>query len=168
MPNIKTNIKFFEQPDGKSPRLCGLVTKVDHSWRGCRENDECKKMIVIPDVEIEKELVPNVLYSCSLIPMTKGKGFVAISATMVQFKARIDTHVNPKTDTFKVTVSWGNKRLVYDPSHPKEVFSTPGLIAEMIKKRLDMKKPLETAEDFINAAVVVKRMYEIQLESQCS
>ncbi len=65
---IKTNIKFYKGLDNVADKLYGFVAKSNGSWRGCRET-ESKKKIVFVDTAIAKDIIPNTLYSCSLVPM---------------------------------------------------------------------------------------------------
>lgn len=113
MQKIKTNIKFYKGLNDKEDKLYGFVTKSNGSWRGCR-NDVEKKKIVFVDSEISDGIVPNVLYSCSLIPMLNDKGFVAKSASVVKFTGTI-TAISRK-DIFLVTVKFETK--LSSTTHP--------------------------------------------------
>lgn len=70
---IKTNIKFYKGLENVADRLYGFVTKTNGSWKGCRET-ESKKKIVFVDPSIAKDIIPNMLYSCTLMPMRSETG----------------------------------------------------------------------------------------------
>ena len=155
---IKTNIKFYKGLGGVESRIYGLVTKIQGSWRGCRETDDCKKKIVFVDPSISKDIVPNVLYSCSLVPMKKEEGFIVKSAQIVKFKAIIETKITKSI--FRVSVKFGNKVFVYDPDSKEKRHKDIKTIAESLRKRIDILDANQTAEDFLNSACIVKRLYE--------
>lgn len=156
--NIKTNIKFYKGLDGVESRLYGLVTKKQGSWRGCRETDDCKKKIVFIDPSISKDIIPNALYSCSLIPMKKEGGFIAKTAQLIKFKAMIETKIT--RTTFRVSVKFGNKVITYDPTSNEKRQQNIKTIADGLRKRVDILDAGQVAEDFLNSACIVKRMYE--------
>lgn len=155
---IKTNIKFQKGLDGIESRLYGFVSKINGSWRGCRDTDKCKKKIVFVDPGVAKNIIPNALYSCSLTPMHNEQGFIAVSATIVLFKARIETTVNDST--FKVSVKFGNKDIIYDPTSKDPKCNDIKGIAESLRKRNDLQDAYRVAEDFLDSACIVKGLYE--------
>lgn len=160
---IKTNIKFYKGLGGVESRLYGLVTKIQGSWRGCRETDECKKKIVFIDPSISSDIVPNALYSCSLIPMRKEEGFIAKSVQLVKFKAIIDTKISKST--YRVSVKFGNKVITYEPGHKEKRYNDLKAIADGLRKRIDIVDANQVAEDFLDSACIVKRLYE---QEKCS
>lgn len=155
---IKTNIKFYKGLGGVESRIYGLVTKNNGSWRGCRETDDCKKKIVFVDPSISKDIIPNVLYSCSLMPMKKEEGFIAKSAQIVKFKAMIETKMSRRD--YHVSVKFGNKEIIYNPGSKEKRFKNIKEIADGIRKRVDIMDAGQVAEDFLNSACIVKRMFE--------
>lgn len=155
---IKTNIKFYKGLNNVESRIYGLVTKVNGSWRGCRETDNCKKKIVFVDPEISKDIMPNTLYSCSLIPMRNEEGFIAKTATLLTFEGAIETKVCK--NTYQITVKFGNKTYIYDPASKEKRQRDIKAIADTLRKRPDLKDASMVAEDFINSACIVKRLYE--------
>jgi len=155
---IKTNIKFYKGLGGVESRLYGLVTKKNGSWRGCREEDDCKKKIVFIDPAISKDIIPNALYICSLIPMRKEEGFIAKTAQLVKFKAMIDTKITK--NIFRVSVKFGNKVVIYDPSSKEKRQRDIKAIADSLRKRVDILDASQVAEDFLNSACIVKRLFE--------
>ena len=155
--NIKTNIKFYKGLDNVADRLYGFVTKVNGSWRGCR-SDNPKKRIVFVDPTIAKDVEPQLLYRCSLRWMNNQKGLIAISAKRVLFSGTITTTCT--NDTFQVKVRFGMKEFVYDPSSSKSCERDIKAIADIIRNRRDLENAQGVAEDFINNACIVKRLYE--------
>ena len=107
---IKTNIKFHKGLDKAADKIYGFVTKSNKSWRGCNVTDE-KKKIVFVDPAIEPNIIPNMLYKCSLVPMRNDQGFIAKSATLIQFPGTISTVC--RKNVFVVSVKFGNKVFIY-------------------------------------------------------
>jgi len=161
--SIKTIIKFYKGLGGVESRIYGLVTKKNGSWRGCRETDECKRKIVFVDPSISKDIIPNALYSCSLVPMKNKDGFIAKSAQLVKFKAMIDTKITKKV--CRVVVKFGNKEIVYDPSSKEKRQRDIKQIADKLRNRIDLIDANQVAEDFLNSACIVKRIFE---QGKCS
>ena len=145
------------QLDNVADKLYGFVTKANGSWRGCRQ-EETKKKIVLVDPSVAPNIVPNTLYSCSLIPMRNDEGFIAKSASLITFKATINTRCH--NNKFMVLVKFGNCTIIYDPSSKEKRKRDIKTIADNLRKRLDLVKPFEVAEEFVNAACMVKRMYD--------
>lgn len=153
---IKTNIKFYKGLDNIADRIYGFVTKVNGSWRGCRKEDE-KKKIVFVDASIAKDIIPNVLYSCSLIPMRNDEGFIVKSATVIKFEGLIRATCNK--NVFVVSVKFGNKLYIYDPSSKEGRKNDIKAIADILRNRIDLVDAFNVAEEFVNAACMVKHMY---------
>lgn len=154
---IKTNIKFYRGLNNIEDRLYGFVTKKDGSWRGCRV-DEPKKRIVFVDRDIAKDIVPNILYKCNLIPMHSKEGFIAKTAKLLQFPATIAMTCND--NIYRIHVRFGNKDIIYDPSSKDQQRNDIQAIANNLRKRLDLENAQRVAEDFIDNACVIKGMYE--------
>lgn len=154
---IKTNIKFYKGLDGIAERIYGFVTKTEGSWRGCRKEDDSKKKIVFVDTAIADDILPNILYSCTLVPMHNDNGFVAKTATVVKFEATIRTTC--RKDIFVVTVKFGNKLYIYDPSSKESRKRDIKKIADTLRSRVDLVDAFGIAEEFVNAACMVKHMY---------
>ena len=154
---IKTNIKFYAGLDNVADKLYGFISKFNGSWRGCRET-ESKKKIVLVDTAISKDIIPNTLYSCSLVPMRNKGGFIAKSATIVKFPGTITTicHKN----VFQIKITFGNKGYIYDPSSSEKRKNDIKYIANILRTRNDLENAMSVAEDFIDNACIVKRLYE--------
>lgn len=159
-PVIKTNIKFYKGLDNVADKLYGFVTKIDGSWRGCRQ-DAPKKKIVFIDEKLAKDIIPNQLYRCTLTPMANDGGFIVISTAIMKFPAMVRT--NTYKGRYSVKVTFGNKCLIYDPASSEKRKRNIQAIAENLRKRSDLENAWQVAEDFINAAVCVKRLYEQSL-----
>lgn len=157
---IKTNIKFYKGLQNVEDQIYGFVTKVNGGWRGCRDTEE-KKKIVFVDNKIVNDIVPNMLYSCSLIPMRNSGGFIAMSATPIRFKGVITTTCNKKA--YQVKVKFGNKMIIYDPSSSQKRKRDIKSIANNLRNRFDLENAQMVAEDFINNACIIKRLYEQSL-----
>lgn len=155
---IKTNIKFYSGLDDVEKRLYGFVTKVNGSWRGCRET-ELQKKIVFVDPSLIDKVIPNVLYSCTLIPMRNDNGFIVKSINLLQFEASISTYCRENKHQFSVTVKFGNKVFVYDPSSKEHRKRDITKIADILRNRADLLNAHSVAEEFINNACIVKRLY---------
>lgn len=154
---IKTNIKFYKGLNNAQDRLYGFVTKSNGSWRGCRE-DVVKKKIVFVDPTIAADIIPNVLYSCSLLPMRNDEGFIVKSASIIKFTGMISTTC--RKNVFLVKVKFGNKIIIYDPSSTEIRKRDIKAIADMLRNRVDLENAHGVAEDFISSACIVKRLYD--------
>lgn len=153
---IRTNIKFKKNEQG---HLYGFVTKVKGSWRGVHEEDkEVKKKIVLVDPMAETDIVPDRLYHCSLVPMECDNGFVVMNAKVVTFHAKIDTFASG--DDYHVDVKFGHKIITYDPSSQLHIKNNMQSIADMLRKRWDLVKPMEVADNFLDAATIVLTLYK--------
>lgn len=157
MSLIKTIIKFNKKDDAHDDKLYGFVTKINGSWRGCRDTEK-KKKVVLLDAWLIDKIVPNVPYKCTLSPMKYGKGFVAIFAKPLKFDEKISVIGRPGRNV--VLVRWGCKTLTYNPASDKEYERDIQKIANNLRKRHDLNDPARAAEEFINEALLVKRLYD--------
>ena len=87
-----------------------------------REDSRYGKQICVLSEDLKGTVVPNVLYSVELKPMHKAKGYVVVAATPVQFPAKVETIIVPKT-LYKVTVTFGNKTIYLDPNDDKSTMN---------------------------------------------
>lgn len=154
---IKTNIKFYKGLNNMQDRLYGFVTKSNGSWKGCREG-VVKKKIVFVDPAIATDITPNVLYSCSLIPMRNDEGFIVKSASVIKFTGLITSTC--RKNVFFVKVRFGNKEIIYDPSSKENRKRDIQAIASHLRSRVDLENAHDVAEDFISSACIVKRLYD--------
>lgn len=154
---IKTYIKFSKGLDNVADKVYGFVTKKNGSWRGCRDTEEKKKIVLVAP-ELVDGIIPDMLYSCSLTPMRNDKGFIANSANLVKFKGTISSIC--RGDKFIVNVQFGNRLFTYDPSSNDRRKNDIQGIAEALRTRVDLENAAIVAEDFVNDAFVVRRMYK--------
>ena len=149
MNSLKVYLKFHES-DGK--KIAFVTKKENGSWAGCKEESQCHKRIVVVDTKLSEKILENVLYKVTLISMAnKSSGFVAIHATPVKFDARIDTIVNG--DRFKITVSFGNKTVEYNPYSKSKGKNDISRITMMLLDRHDIKDKDRVVHDFNAAAI---------------
>ena len=87
-----------------------------------REDSRYGKQICVLSEDLKGTVEPNVLYSVELKPMHKAKGYVVVAATPVQFPAKVETIIVPKT-LYKVTVTFGNKTIYLDPNDDKSTMN---------------------------------------------
>lgn len=159
---IKTNVKFQKTDAGQ---FYGFVTKNQNgSWRGCRESDDCKRKIVLVDPLASQDMSENTLYKVVLIPMRDGKnGFIATKAEAVKFEGKIEVELDD--NTFRVSVKFGHKTLVYDPTSSSPKNRNIQAIAELIKSRQDLKDNFKVAEEFLDSACLVNSLYKRTIKS---
>lgn len=153
---IKTNIKFKKNEKGV---FQGFVTKNEHgSWRGCREDaDVSKKIVLLNPRQISIEIKENTLYQCSLIPMKSDCGYIVISAKQVQFEAKTETVVHE--NVYRVMVKFGNKIVTYDPTSKQQKRNDIQSIADFLRSREDLKYANAVAEEFLDCACLLQSIY---------
>lgn len=154
---IKTNIKF-KRNDWK--QLYGFVTKVGDSWRGCHEEDNCKKKIVYVDYYLEVNMRPGLLYHVAMIPMHDKDGFIAVEARQVKFNAKIETHL--EEGNFQVLVKFGHKVFIYDPTSKSKKKNDMFAIANLIRERQDLNSSFAVADEFLDNAMMAYVLYKKQ------
>lgn len=153
---IKTNIKFKQNEKGV---FYGFVTKNQKgSWRGCNEEDDVRKKIVFVDKHDDKDMIPNTLYQVSLIPMTSDHGFIALNPKLVQFVAKIETEAD--NNKYRVTVKFGNKIIIYDPTSPNKKKNDIQTIVNLLKSRADLKYKEAVTEEFLDCACLLLSIYK--------
>lgn len=153
---LKTNIKF--KKNTKTGQFFGFVTKSGSSWRGCGENSDCKKRIVFADKALSDEMVDGALYHATLVPMKSGEGFIAISAKLVKFSAKIETSISD--NVFRVSVRFGNRCLTYEPGSKDKRMNSITKIADRIRERVDLENTESVVSDFLEAATIVLAYYK--------
>lgn len=159
---IHTKLKFIKSE--RNGALISFVSQnpVDKIVCGVRQDSPYPKKIVIIDREIAHNLIVDMLYDCTLIPMTEVKnpktgemyvpGFIAIKANLVQFKATIQTNYI-RGVKYNVEVSFGNKVIRFDPFRGVKE-TTKSLLAcrAVLEKRCDIRDLLDVVEQFNIAA----------------
>lgn len=155
---IKTNIKFKQNERGA---FYGFVTKNKKgSWRGCNENCDVKKQIVFVDEHEASNIIAGALYQVTLIPMTSKNGFIALNAKLVLFEAKINTEV--EDNIFRVTVQFGQKVIIYDPTSEDSKKNNIQAIVNLLKSRVDLKSKDAVAEEFLDSACLLLSIYKRQ------
>ena len=124
-----------------------------------REDSRFGKQICVLSEDLKGTLEPNILYSVELKPMHKANGYVVVAATPVLFQAHVETVIVPKT-LYQVTVTFGNKKIFFDPKDGKSVMSrTIDGVLEILKGRKDIKYKEGVITDYLNQArALVRRM----------
>lgn len=109
---------------------------------------------------LASEILLNVLYDCTLIPMTERNGYVVIAAEPVQFKATV-TKTYVKNNIYLVEVKFGNKTIRFDPFNGRKesIKSLPACKA-ILERRVDVKNILQVVEDFETAANEILALLE--------
>ncbi len=110
----KTQLKLAKLDE--TEELVGFVSRNPHTQKlkGVREDSHFGKKICILARELKDKLLPNKLYDVELKPMHSRAGYVIISAKITQFTALVDMCVL-RGEQYKVTVSFGNKTIYFDP-----------------------------------------------------
>lgn len=133
-------ISFVSQ-NPKTGRICGV-----------RQDSEYPKKICIVDKVLANEILLNVLYDCTLVPMAECNGYVVIAAEPVQFKAFVST-TYIKNNIYLVEVKFGNKTIRFDPFNGrKESIKHLSACKAILEKRVDVKDLIQVVEDFEKAA----------------
>lgn len=156
---IRTKIKFNRSTKNEET-LVGYVTKNEKGvFRGCREDDQVKKKIVIPDEFLARGMKEGVLYDCELKPMKNGAGFIAVTANVTLFPAVVDTTVT--NNRFKVEVKFGNKRIVFDPQYGNDPCrKTVNGVLEILNQREDIRDKEQVIDAFLRSANMVDALYK--------
>lgn len=159
---VSTKLKFVKSDEADTFISFVSQNPVNNAICGVRDDSPYPKKIVIIDCRLKKDILVNTLYDCVLVPMGKtrneatGKkhipGYIAISATPVQFKATISTNYI-RGVKYNVEVAFGNKVVLFDPFKGKKE-SVKSLLAcrAVLEKRCDVKDLLTVVKDFETAA----------------
>lgn len=155
MEIIKTNLKFKRNERGQ---IQGFVHKKESgSWVGCREEYPVKKKLVIVDEAIESKIIDGVLYQVSLMPTKSDHYFIAFSAKPKMFEGKVDTEVHD--GIFRVSVTFGNKTLIYDPDSKFRQRRDIQGIADIIRHSVNLIDNIRIANEFVDSACLLKSMY---------
>ena len=134
----KSQIKFAKSDE--TGELIGFVSRHSKTrkLKGVRETSHYGKKICVLSEEIKGTILPNVLYNVELKDMRNNNGYVVVSAEPVQFAAKIETIIIPKT-IYQVTITFGNKTIYYDPKDGKSPSSrTVEGVVKILSGRLDI------------------------------
>ena len=93
--------------------------------------------------------------------MHKANGYVVVDATPVQFPAKVESIIVPKA-LYKVTVTFGNKTVYFDPKDGKSPMSKTidGVLA-ILKERRDIRNLKGVIDDFNRQAQALVRRFEM-------
>lgn len=157
---IYTKLKFVKSD--KTGAYVSFVSQNSKTGRVCgvRQDSQYPKKICLLDKDLARDVLPNVLYDATLIPMAEKNGYVAIEITPVQFKATVETTYIPKA-VYVVEVKFGNKVIVFDPMNgKKESCKTINGCKGIIEKRVDILDVTQVVDDFMEAATNILKRYE--------
>jgi len=155
----KSQVKFSRSDE--TGKLIGFVSRHSKTkkLKGVRENSMYGKKICVISEELKGKVVENVLYNVELKSMVAGNGYVVVSATPAEFKAKIDTVIVPKS-IYQVCLSFGNKTIYFDPKDGKSPSSgTLEGTLKIIKARKDIENQEVVIEEFTRQARdLIRRM----------
>lgn len=155
LKTINTNLKFAKH--SVSGKVVSFISKKDGVWKGVRETFEGPKIIVLLDIELAKKVEEQVIYKCKLIPMSNKLGYIAVSASPLQYTAKVSIEYLPKT--FKVNVRFGNQTVVYDPNSKKEKFNSFECVSHYLESLPNIANIGETIDNLRNNINIAKAQY---------
>lgn len=127
---------------------------------GVRQDSEYPKKICIIDKKLACQVVPNILYDATLIPMKEKNGFIAIEITPVSFEAKMETTYVPKA-IYQIEIIFGNKTILFNPlDGKKDSVRTVAGVREVLEKRMDIQNVQQVVSDFLVAAGALMRKFE--------
>ena len=156
MTSEKSRIKFAKSEH--TGELIGFVSRHSKTrqLKGVREDSRFGKQICVLSEDLKGA---NVLYSVELKPMHKANGYVVVAATPVQFQARVESVIVPKA-LYKVTVTFGNKTVYFDPKDGKSATSrTIDGVLSILRERKDIRNLEGVIDDFIRQARALVRRF---------
>lgn len=157
---VYTKLKFI-----KSEETGAVISFVSQNLKtgricGVRQNSDYPKKICVVDKVLANYILLNVLYDCTLIPMSESNGYVVIAAEPCQFKARIETSYVPKA-IYVIEVKFGNKTIRFDPMDGrKESIRSLQACKEILEKRVDIQNICQVVEDFEKSAKTLLQLME--------
>ena len=157
---VYTKLKFVKSD--KTGAYVSFVSQNPKTGRMCgvRQDSEYPKKICVLDKNLVCDVLLNVLYDATLVPMAEKNGYVVIEVTPVQFKATIETTYVPKA-IYAVEVKFGNKVVRFDPMNgKKDSVRTINGCKELLEKRVDIKDVNQVVEDFMCAATELVRRFK--------
>lgn len=149
---VQTKLKFVKSE--KTGAIVSFVSQNPKTGRICgvRQDSQYPKKICILDKKLVSEVLLNVLYDVTMIPMTEKNGYVVIAMTPVEFKATIST-IYVKKAIYRVEVKFGNKTIVFDPlDGKKDTIRTLKGCLSVLEKRVDIKDITQVVADFQESA----------------
>lgn len=149
---VQTKLKFVKSE--KTGAIVSFVSQNPKTGRICgvRQDSQYPKKICILDKKLVSEVLLNVLYDVTMIPMTEKNGYMVIEMTPVEFKATISTTYVKKA-IYRVEVKFGNKTIVFDPlDGKKDTIRTLKGCLSVLEKRVDIKDITQVVADFQESA----------------
>lgn len=149
---VQTKLKFVKSE--KTGAIVSFVSQNPKTGRICgvRQDSQYPKKICILDKKLVSDVLLNVLYDVTMIPMTEKNGYVVIEMTPVEFKATISTTYVKKA-IYRVEVKFGNKTIVFDPlDGKKDTIRTLKGCLSVLEKRVDIKDITQVVADFQESA----------------
>ena len=149
---VQTKLKFVKSE--KTGAIVSFVSQNPKTGRICgvRQDSQYPKKICILDKKLVSEVLLNVLYDVTMIPMTEKNGYVVIAMAPVEFKATIST-IYVKKAIYRVEVKFGNKTIVFDPMDgKKDTIRTLKGCLSVLEKRVDIKDITQVVADFQESA----------------
>lgn len=157
---IRTKLKFIKSEE--TGAYIGFVSQNPKSkaYCGVRKDSPYPKKVCVLDQKMEWQILTNVLYDVTLVPMHYKNGFVVVEATPCEFRAKIEVTYRPKIE-YKVEVKFGNKCIVFNPfDGDKDSIRNINKCRSVLEKRVDIKNLMQVVEDFDKAAnSIINRMY---------
>lgn len=139
----KVKLRFY--PDGRNGELIAFVgAERDLKLFQVEVNEKVRKSIVLIDRGV-KDILRGVLYNVEVYEMRSGRGFIAVSASPVQYITYVEKFHVPKA-VYQVVATFGNQRIVYDPVDGKTQ-STTNL--NRVVKYLDSRHDIYEKENVI-------------------
>lgn len=131
--------------------------------KGVREEFSRGKQICVLSKELKERGIvrENVLYTVLMKAMHGGKkGFVVVAASPMFWSARIETTIIPKF-SYKVSVSFGNKTIYFDPLNGKSPTSrTLKGVLRVIDERHEIENKDMVIQEFKKQAYIIIRRLE--------
>ena len=146
----------------RTGELIGFVSRHSKTRKlmGVREDSRFGKQICVLSEDLKGKVEPNVLYSVELKPMHKANGYVVVAATPVLFPAQVETVIIPKS-LYQVTVTFGNKKVFFDPKDGKSAMSrTIEGVLSVLQSRKDIKDQEGVISDYLHQAKALVRRLE--------
>jgi len=157
---VYTKLKFIKSEETGCP--ISFVSQNPKTGRICgvRQDSEYPKKVCIVDKALASQILFNVLYDSTLIPMHDKNGYVVIAVEPVQFKAVITSNY-VKNNIYLVEVKFGNKTIRFDPFNGRKE-SIRSLLAcrEVLRKRVDVKDLMQVVDDFTHQANTMLALLE--------
>lgn len=152
MTSEKSQLKFAKSE--RTGELIGFVSRHSKTRKlmGVREDSRFGKQICVLSEDLKGTVEPNVLYSVELKPMHKANGYVVVAATPVLFQAQVESVIVPKT-LYQVTVTFGNKKIFFDPKDGKSPMSrTIDGVLSILQNRKDIENQETVINDYLSQA----------------